>query len=115
MVIIVLAILCFGAIFPFKSLQKSQRRAYFNLTIAEIQQNLQNHQSAPLQTLDNNPENAFCESCFSEALKESIKNKLWFKIDNKTYRFSIHGEPQTDTEAFVVTYDPQTGKLAVAQ
>lgn len=65
--------------------------------------------------LDDNPQNAACENCFDQVLKQGLKSKRWFKIGPNQYYYSMETsvvgpeENQEGKESYRISYNPAIG------
>jgi type II secretory pathway pseudopilin PulG len=122
MVIVVLAILCILAIPPFFALQSSRRRSDMENKVRTLQEKITSvPQTTPrLASLDTNPIQSPCLTCFETIEQESTNNPLWFKFSDTVYLYSTNGNHERVTDYqepgdFKLQFDPEKLSLTLEE
>lgn len=121
MVLVVIGLLCVAVIPQFFSMQNSRRRSEMEKVISVLQnilvENSKNtNQTNFPQSLDTQKSQTFCTSCFDVLLKKGISSKLWYKVSDTEYLFSVNGNHENQ-QAFheegdvKIIYQPTTGQI----
>ncbi|EKD42728.1 MAG: hypothetical protein ACD_73C00040G0002 [uncultured bacterium] len=88
------------------------------LSSIKVKQILHDQQNIAQASLDNNPSQFPCDSCFHAVLDKGINNPLWFKKDNTTYYYSTNGNHSLVESTYIekgdyqLSYDALKGKVS---
>lgn len=121
MVIVVITILCLGAIPPFFALQNSRHKTEMQTVVQVVQtqlQSLKNKNTPFPEFLDGNPIQSPCLNCFSAVGKEPLNNPLWYKFAPTIYLFSTNGNHHVVTDYqesgdYKIEYNREKGTLKI--
>jgi len=116
--LVVMGFLCVCAILPYRLLQKERGKNIMHKVVQMVELKLKIHKNETdmlPQTLDDNPFQAVCESCFLGVLNQKIKQEYWYKKSPTTYLFysaEFNTNPLVDAD-FTIEYNPKIGQFQV--